>query len=107
MITSYDGQRAHNQMIDALVRQEILRQNAETERRHAAEVLAAGEAGAMMRPAYSRYWSREIRRARRKYGHNPAPSRLSRALLGAYGLMVLEVSEWWRWLSSARPGRQP
>lgn len=90
-------------MIDALVAQEIQRQNAETARSHAAEVRAAGQDGIMMRPAYSRYWAREIRRARRKYGHNPEPSRLARALLGAYGLIVLEVIEWWRMMGmSAR-----
>lgn len=100
MIRTYDGQCVHNSFIDALVAQEIKRQNAEREREHAAEMKTVEVQRDMMRRGYAGYWEHEIRKARRKYGRNPKPSRFSRALWGAVGLIVLEVDGWYRWLSA-------
>ena len=98
MLTAYEGQRIKSQMIDQIVGQEIKRQNAELAERHRAEVRAVERDRDMMRQAYTGYWARKIRAARRKYGHNPNPPRWARALLGVYGLIILEVGETWKYL---------
>ncbi len=100
MIRAYEGQSVHNSIIDALVAQEIKRQNAAREREHAEALRRASEPGVMMRPAYEAYWALLIWRARRKYGRNPRYSKAARLLMGLYGLVILEIAETWRWLEA-------
>ena len=100
VVATYEGQQVHSNLIDALVDQEIKRQNAEREREHAAEMKTVEVQRDMMRRGYAGYWALKIWKARRKYGRNPKPTRFSRALWGAVGLIVLEVDGWYRWMSA-------
>ena len=85
----------HNSLIDALVSQEIRRQRDADAAASAAARKAANRDGVMMRRAYRRYWRRKIAEARRMYGDNPHPSRVERAVLGVYGLVIVKAAGWW------------
>ena len=101
MIKAYEGQRVHNSLVDALVAQEIERQQSA----QLAEALAAGkraqDENALMRKAYNEYWRERIEDADALYSRNPRPGRIRRALAGAYGLVVYVIAEEWRRLMAA------
>lgn len=92
MIAAYETQRVHSSLIDALVAQEIKRQNAARE---------AAEAEKRKRIAADRKRIKRIRRLR-YYGHNPRPPLPIRWLLGTYGLIVLAIAEGYGKLLDAR-----
>lgn len=89
MIAAHEGQQVHNSLIDALVAQEIRRQNDA----RVAEALAgkkqAEDDAQLMRRAYIEFWTERIMDAHELYSRNPEPGRAARALLGAVGLVVL------------------
>ena len=101
MIKTYEGQQVHSSLIDALVSQEIRRQqNAQL-----AEVLAAGrraqDENALMRRVYNEYWRERIEDAEALYNQNPSPGRIARALGGLYGLAIYLIAKEWRRLMAA------
>ena len=89
MIAAHEGQAVHNSLIDAIVAQEIRRQN----NAELAEALAAGkrakDESELMRRAYREYWQEKIDDANDMYEWNPAHGRAFRALAGAAGVVVL------------------
>ena len=92
MIKSYEGQRVHNSLIDALVEQEVRRQAAIGEAERAAAVEKMQMQNIMMRNTSRKYWRAKIRQADRDYGHDRRPGPVARALWAVYGLFVLLIS---------------
>lgn len=89
LIAAHEGQEIHSSWIDAIVAQEIRRQNdARVAEAQAARKQAEDDAQ-LMRRAYSEFWNERIADANELYSRNPEPGRTARALLGAFGLVVL------------------
>ena len=101
MIKAYESQSVHNSLVDALVEQEIRRQNALAAVQRSAEMEAAKRDNTMMRIANRRYWSGQIARAEEDYGYNPDPPAAVRLLEGWAGLALLTVAGQWRRLMEA------
>jgi hypothetical protein len=89
IIAAHEGQTVHNSLIDAIVAQEIRRQNDA----RLAEALAgkkeAEDEVQLMKRAYREYWQGKIIDARDQYARNPDPGPAARAALVAWALVAL------------------
>ena len=89
MIVTYEGQEVHSSLIDAIVAQEIRRQN----NIELAEALAAKkqaeDKSELMRRAYQELWQEKIDDANEKYQWNPDHGSAYRLMAGAAALVVL------------------
>ena len=101
IIAAHEGQEVHNSLIDALVAQEIRRQNdARVAEALAAKQRAEDEA-ALMRRAYSEYWTGKIDDSAALYSRNPRPGRLATAALVAWALVALVIATGWHMLMAS------
>ena len=95
MIAAHEGQTVHNSLIDAIVAQEIRRQNDA----RLAEALAgkkeAEDEVELMKRAYREYWQGKIIDARDQYARNPDPGPAARAAAGIAGLVIYVAASGW------------
>lgn len=89
IIAAHEGQSVHNSLIDAIVAQEIRRQNDARVAEAVAARRRAETESQLMRAAYTAHWREKIDDAAEMYEWNPSPCRAARALMGGVGLVVL------------------
>lgn len=100
MIAAHEGQTVHNSMIDALVAQEIRRQNDARLAKALAARKRAEDQSELMRAAYLAYWQEKIDDAVALYSWNPAPGPAARLLLGLWALVWWIIGREYRRLSA-------
>lgn len=101
MIAAHEGQEIHSSWIDAIVAQEIQRQNDARVAEAQAARKAAEDDAQLMRRAYSKFWTERIADANVRYSHNPAHGRAAMVMAGVIGLVVLVIATGWRTLMRA------
>ena len=89
LIASHEGQEIHSTLIDALVAQEIRRQNNEQLAAALAGKKEAEDEAELMRKAYREYWQEKIDDANEMYQWNPTHSCAFRTLLVGWALVAL------------------